>query len=67
MHDIKYGNNTLVNENIVKHIKNQHLRAHFIISHNSSSVFIFTNEEKIVAIQVYTSFVRVSTSGFRIG
>ena len=45
--------------------KNHHLHAHFIIIINSSLVFFSGNEEKLVALLVYSSFVRVAKSGFR--
>ena len=59
MLDFKYENN-------LKNINDYHPRAHlslFITVHQS---LILRNEEKLVALLVYSSFVRVATSGFRI-
>ena len=57
MHDFK-------NENIMRNIKNHHPQAHFI--NIISSSLLFGNEETLVALLDYSSFVRVATSGFRI-
>ena len=41
--------------------------AHIIINHSVVHKFLpFRNEEKLVALLVYSSFIRVATSGFRI-
>ena len=37
----------------------------YIPSNTSSLVLIFKNEEKLVALLVYSSFMRVDTSGFQ--
>ena len=48
----------------MKNINVYHPRAHFIIIYSSSSVF--RNVENLVAILVYSSFIRVATTGFGI-
>ena len=41
--------------------------AHIIIIHSVvHKSLLFRNEEKLVALLVYSSFIRVATSGFRI-
>ena len=41
--------------------------AHIIITHSVvHESFLFTDEEKLVALLVYSSFTRVATTGFRI-
>ena len=59
MHDFKFVYNM---ENINKH----HPRAYFINYNNGSLILLFGKEEKLVALLVYSSFVQVATSGFRI-
>ena len=39
MHDFKYENSKILSANNVKNINNYHLRAHFIVIYNISSVF----------------------------
>ena len=42
-------------------------QAHIIVIHSVVHQFsLFRNEEKLVALLVYSSFIRVATSGFRI-
>ena len=52
--------------NNMANINNHHPRVHFIKNFNGSLVLLFGNEEKLVALLVYSSFVRVAASGFRI-
>ena len=52
--------------NIMETINNRHPRVHFIKVFTFHSCSLFGNEEKLVALVVYSSFVRVATSGFRI-
>ena len=52
--------------NNMVNINNHHPRVHFINNIIGSIVLLFGNEEKLVAVLVYSSFVRVATSGFRI-
>ena len=47
-------------------INNHHPRVHFINNDNDSLLFTFSNEEKPVALLVYSSFVRVATSSLQI-
>ena len=46
-------------------INNHHLHVHFINNNNGSLVLTLWNEETLVALLVYSSFLRVATSGFR--
>ena len=47
-----------------RNVDNHHPLLHFI-NKNSSLVHTLWNEEKLVALLVYSSFVRVAISGFR--
>ena len=58
VHDFEYVEN-------MENINNHHPRAHFIIINNSSIAFTQWKKEKLEALLVYSSIVRVATSGFR--
>ena len=58
MHDFRSVDNT-------ENKSNHYCHAHFINNNNGSLSLLVGNEEKLVALLVYSSFVRVATSGFR--
>ena len=50
----------------MENINNYHPRAHSIVFLTDRQSLLFRNEKKLVALLVYSYFVRVATNGFRI-
>ena len=64
---LKCEKSTVERENEIEKNKNNHYpRAHLIVITAVRQFLIFRNEEKLAALLVYFSFIRVATSGFRI-
>ena len=61
---LKYEKNTVENENDIRKIIALVLTSFLFLADCQSS--IFRNEEKLEALLVYSSFIRVASSGYRI-